>query len=371
MSNVAGNFTNYSKSLLSVAPGWGFYLIPKTQFDASKTGTGFDWSLSLQTLRIIAADSQAGDINTLTNGEYIVIGGITMGANQRPKFMICTDDSKTDVVGTTVNIAGGDGIVRPHSMASFIASYGFPFTVYAIGGLIGTPGYCTVSMLKAAKDMGAVIGSHCYSFATSVGWSKIGASNAGLRMLGPYGYNLAPVGSYQCAGYSVPNDDTAIFTDIKRGIDTIASFGFADTAAHFALPEGGYDSYVCSALGRAGVQTVGGAGSTVSGFGYNTGGTGGYSPPSTLHPITLGGTPWVTTSIQLDGSPIASDITAYVDKIIANQSVGACYTHNFSLTGTPNSNAEKLKALCDYLVTQSASIDVVSVDDWYKTVPKI
>ena len=376
--NVVSSFTNAGSLTLGVVPGWAFYIMPRFAWAQSAAGTGFDWTATgITTIRVIPGGAGIGDLSTFQTGESLTIGGVYVNAPAKAKFMLNFDDGAAVLFKNTgVSIAGGDGATRAHSAASLVQSYGFPFTVYMIGSFVGTSTYATVDMLKAARDMGGVIGSHCNTLSTSAGFPSVDG-NSGLRVLGPYGYAKAGAG-YTWLGQPVVNNDTSIYAEVEAGISAMAALGFADTAGHFALPEGGYDSYVCSALDRTRVLTVRGVSMSRTGtpdnahsLGYGIpGGVGGYIAQSTKHTVTSK-KPWITTGIQCDGTKTIANITAYVDDVITNGAVGTGFTHSFNSTdqGSGETYATRLKALLAYLAANTATIEVVSVDDWYKTLP--
>lgn len=161
--------------------------------------------------------------------------------------------------------------------------------------------------------------------------------------------------NYRWPGSS--NDDSAIYADIIDGINGVLALGIPTAAKFFALPQGGWDSYVRSACIRAGLKWVRGTDQSTHSIavGVPSGGGG-------QNPTIPGG--WFTQqdAIQTDGaaSPTITTIKAYVDACVTQGACGCNYHH--SVGGT---NISNLDNLCAYLRTKvdAKVLDVVTLDE--------
>lgn len=163
----------------------------------------------------------------------------------------------------------------------------------------------------------------------------------------------AGTANYRWPGSS--NDDTAIYQDIMDGINGVLALGIPTAAKFFALPQGGWDSYVRSACIRAGLQWVRGTSQTAHSIqvGVPSGGGG---------IITPGGWLAQPDSVQTDGgaSPAITTIKAYVDACVTQGACGCNYHHSVS-----GSNISNLDSLCAHLRAKvdAKVLDVVTLDE--------
>lgn len=165
----------------------------------------------------------------------------------------------------------------------------------------------------------------------------------------------AGTANYQHPGSS--NDDTAIFADIMAGVAGVLSLGIPTAAKFFALPQGGWDSFVRSACLRAGLSFIraNDQGTHTIAVGRQTGGGGG------SHNVP-GGWLMQPDSVQSDGgaTPTITTITGYVDACISQGACGCNYHHSVGVGSLSN-----LDNLCAYLRTKvnAEVLDVVTLDD--------
>ena len=166
---------------------------------------------------------------------------------------------------------------------------------------------------------------------------------------------------YRFAGSA--NDDSAIYADIMAGIDWISSFGLRGHEQYFALPQGGWDHFVRTAVERAGIRYTRGIATTsvthrsihmgLTNSARPTGGTVSSSPHWAC------GWPEQADAISTDNVYSLAQATAYVDACITNGYTGANYHHN------ANDTPDVLDGLLAYLKTKSDAglIDVVTMWD--------
>lgn len=366
------NFANFSTINIAVYPGLHFYTVPLTNGDGvvanpliTGGGTGMPFGGTCTKIRIKDDNSATGVATPMmSSGDAIEIGDIFSVGAQKAKFIIGHDDGKYDLIVPGGAVAtGGDGVSKLHSYLSFVASYGWRTTVYAIGGGVGNTalGYLTANQLRAARDdWGAIICSHSYSHPAAADVASA-ATNAGLRLLGPHGYALTAGAAFTCntTGLSVTptNDYTAILNDIQTGAEKLRKMGFPTAEQHFATPQGGYDLYVNQALDYLGYKTIRGTVDQLAPIygAYTTTGISGYelyNPDNNLF-----------SGIQTDSAAISdAAITAYVDMLITVGGVGTNYAHSWAGSATARA---KTKLLLDYLKVKSDAglIDVVTVED--------
>lgn len=375
ITQTADSYAVFSVASITVRPGAGYYTINRGAFDANKTGGGFVWtSGTLAQIQFTAAMNGAGDTLAFQTGETLYLGGVFINprVGNKAKFMLWTDDGKnSNIIPAATSIAGGDGVSRRHSFQSLVASYGLTYSACIIGRLLGATNYMTVDQMLSLQDAGVMIANHCRNFASS---SEIAGSTVGdgMRALGPYGYNLAPVGPKVLSYGTVQNDTSLIASEITDNIAYLESLGVS-TAGHFVLPEGGFDQYVCAALDSLdGVLSVRGTGAdrAVVGwaqYGFKNAAANGQQWRS-KKPFWGGG-------LQLDISAHASTavIQAWVDAVIASGGIGNAFLHDFSHTdlGGGLYSDQATKDLCAYLVTKESQIDVVTPRDLLNSIPYV
>lgn len=241
-----------------------------------------------------------------------------------------------------INTASGTNSLTTSAPHRFISGSPIEFVGSAPPGLsANVPYYVNVTS------------GNTFRLSTSQGGSPIGLSN------------WSGSSHYRYSG-SAP-DDSAIYADVMLGANKLADMGFISALDHFALPQGAWDSYVASAIGRCGFKTVRGVSSSTYGHGVpgvmNSGGARYGSSYTNYGWINLPG------SLQMDGSSslesAKTDIESYINFIIELGGVGSSYGHNLSAL-----TAQKFSYLCSYLRSKEKEglIDVIDMDEYAQSV---
>jgi len=365
-SSSGGFSTGFSSLVLAIYPGLNFYLTPLLAGTNLPFSVGADFS-AINRIRVRADDAKGTSLTPMSGTDALMIGDFYADPPaQKAKFSIAIDDGLPDLANPYGNaIIGGDGVARPHCFASYVASYGWRCMAYIIANGAGKPGFLDRGQLAAVQDLYDVrFGVHTYSHPEARDIANA-PSNAGLRLLGPIGYNLL-----QAAGGSMSvtttltgttitpsNDATAIAADLDKAQDLMNRWGFPEAAKHVALPQGGFDAFVNQALQTQGFKSVRGVQSAalkINGGVYSAQIQGTQLEPP-MQTMTL------PSSIQLDnGSVPDATIIGYIDAVIASGGFGTSYQH-----GLPNSpvTQQKTKLAFDYLKLkeQQGLIDIVTL----------
>ena len=416
----------------SVRPGRGWQFMTLS----GKANVAGNWVIGTDVINAVRVEQPSG-ASVGPNGEWVagdelIFGAVYADIKARPRFMLTFDDVPADVYRPYALSASAP--VSGRSAKQMLDYYGFKGTVYVVPALVG--GASTnvrVDEIQELLAAGWAIGSHSTTH-------PIDATGAGLRLLGPYGYqrslavgnltadcrvtsttaatdvftceanhnmsvgsklefvNTAPTGFSTGATYyvtapsgttfklattpgnanagtaiDVPSnwtgtaewrwpgsapDDSAIYADIKGGIDGLTALGFKGHELFFALPQGGWDHYVRSAVERLGIRHTRGISSTAANhrsihIGYPTGGTVSSSP------FWAPGWPEQADAISTDQSFSLAQATAFVDECITYGYTGANYHHS------SEDSSDILDGLLAYLKTKSDAglIDVMTVWD--------
>jgi hypothetical protein len=143
-----------------------------------------------------------GDAGTATNrsqmasGDVYFVGPIRANPRQKAIGLVRFDDGLSNLfTAKAVNVAatftGQSGVVIPagstYSMSDIVAAFGLVGNAYVLTDLIGTAGFETVAGLKSLQAMGWDV---CFQSAAN----PVGGIGAGVRLLGPYGYDLVAPG---------------------------------------------------------------------------------------------------------------------------------------------------------------------------------
>lgn len=353
--NASGSRSFWFYYTVDPTNGWQFLtLSPK-----SKAGDIFTWPEAVHYVRVGQRDA-GGD--TWPAGATCDFGPVYLDTKARPRFIISVDDG-TSTVYHPGNITAG----WPASGRSFreiVEYYGFKGTAYIIPSLIGTNGYLTRQELLELYGTGWTIGSHSWSHPTGSTDIAGSATGTGLRLLGPYGYSLLSAPHQFTASQTgilctAANDDSAIYSDVMRGITELGALGIPNPDRFFALPQGAWDASVRSALVRSGVKYVRAISSPTNFHSLTIGRpVGGGNSGSSLNP---GGWIHQGDAVQTDGvgTPTLGDVTGYVDDCITYGATGSNYHH-----GMMTANAAVLDGLCSYLKTKQLAglIDVVTAE---------
>lgn len=407
---------------------WEFYAIP------SKGTTIATWTFPTDAVSAVRVEQfDAGPNGAWQAGEKLRFGPVYADCKARPRFMLTFDDVPSNVyrpyaLTSTSPVSG-------RSAKDMLDFYGFRGTVYLSKKVFANSSTgATAADVNALLQDGWAVGHHSASH-------PVNLPGAGLRLLGPYGFNLSRLASngvadcrvtatatgtniFTCEGthnlalsskiqfttaaptgfstgttyWIIPvagttfkvaltesdayagtaiavgtawtgtaewqwpgstNDDTAIYNDIVAGDAWVTAQGISGHSPYFALPQGGWDYYVMSAIARIptirhtrGVASVGVTCRSLQ-IGRCTGGTVSNSP------YLAPGWPEQPDAITTEGGANLAQAQAYVDECITYGYTGANYHHDCS------ANADILDGLLSYLKTKSDAglIDVVTVWD--------
>ena len=410
--------------------GWQFMTL------SGKATVAGNWTIGTDAIGSVRVEqTDAGPNGAWVEGDELRFGAVYADVKARPKFMLTFDDVPSNVIRPYPLTATAPASGR--SAKQMLDYYGFKGTVYCVPDLMDrNSSLVTTEEIQNILNSGWAIGSHSATH-------PIDATGAGLRLLGPYGYqrsrqvgnltadcrvvstatgtniftceanhnmsvggklefvNTAPTGFLVGITYYVtaPSgttfklartaadansgtaitvssawtgtaewrwpgsapDDSAIYADIKAGIDGLTAKGIRGHKLFFALPQGGWDHYVRSAVERLGIRHTRGISSVSANhrsihLGYPTGGTVSSSP------FWAPGWPEQADAISTDQSFSLAQATAYVDECITFGYTGANYHH--SVTDSP----DVLDGLLAYLKTKvdAGLIDVVTVWDLFE-----
>lgn len=172
-------FTSFMQASIPVdKDDWNYYAL--NMKGVSSTGSGNLGATPVSTFRF-RQGTDASQIPDWLPGEYLRVGGVYTGWRTRPKFIICVDDGPD----TMIIDAGGTGYpVSGKNYKAILDYYGFKGTACVNASTIGDVGKCTWAQLTTLQNAGWSIVNHSNTHPAE-------ASNAGLRVLGPYGRNKA------------------------------------------------------------------------------------------------------------------------------------------------------------------------------------
>lgn len=336
----------YSNLTCDVSPNWQLLWAPALHTGPAFITPATDAANNIDRIRpqfLLSAQDQ--EFNHAA-GQNLYIGRVWVNPVQVPVFLINTDD------GFDSNIVPTAG----RSAQSIIEARGFKYTAYVAVSKIGTAGFMTWDQCRSLRDSGHCIGHHSYAHPQPVA-PMVG--NYGLRLLGPFGFNL-PTWTTPYPQYpGSRNDDTAIYEDFMMAAEKLIQEGLPECAFHHALPQGEWDQYVRTALIRAGAKSVRAYNPYNRGFPIRGAqDCGGGHSNSAAWP-----TGWteLTGSVQLDGTTTETQVLQYVSECERVGATGTAYTHS-------NTGFDKLEALCDRLKTDQAAglIRVMTVAEYYE-----
>lgn len=323
--------------------GWGLYAIPREAYSRQTE----DYSSSPFVGLRIRERNQTSYVWPQGAGDTY-FGNPMVDAICRPKWMIGYDDSKSSLLSHTVN---------GKTCISIMTEYGFQNkgTLYALPYRHGQTTFASdADVLSLYHDYGWTIGSHSASHPTYDG--------KGLRMLGPEGVAAEYDNSSNHPTRQPTNDDTAIYDDIMEGVQSVIDLGIPEShALHFALPQGGWDINVMTAVKRSGVLTCRGISTNTHDYRRVPAGlsTGRNRDPRTLPPmLDLPG------SVQIDANEDRkARIKQAIDDAIASGGTGTSYCHQLHTDAIANKEYE-----CAYLreKVDEGLIDVVTLHEWQK-----
>lgn len=427
--NVGGTRSVSYGGSVCANSGWKFMTL------SPKSTVAGNWTIGTDAVGSVRVEqTDIGPNGAWVDGDELRFGAVYADVKARPRFMLTFDDVPANVIRPYPISASAP--VSGRSAKQMLDYFGFKGTVYVVPDLMDKSAtLVTTAEVQSLLTAGWAIGSHSATH-------PIDATGAGLRLLGPYGYqrsrlagnltadcritsatastdtftceashnmsvgsklefvNVAPTGFQVGVTYyvtapsganlklastpananagtaiDIPSDwtgtaewrwpgsapnDSAIYADIKAGIDGLTAKGIRGHEIFLALPQGGWDHFVRSAVERLGIRHTRGISSTSANhrsihMGYPTGGTVSSSP------YWAPGWPEQADAISTDQSFNLSQATAYVDEVIANGYTGANYHHSVS------DSPDVLHGLLAYLKTKvdAGLIDVVTVWDLF------
>jgi hypothetical protein len=266
---------------------------------------------------------RAKDLQDLTNtgysvsvsGDYVLIGNVYINGYSRPKLLFCNDDGKKNLY---TDLIDGDSYV------SLLAGYNWKGTAYVTTSL-RTGDYESWETLEIIANLGWSIANHGYDLETTMA----ALSQADVE--------------YQ----------------MSQARDELNARGYLGN--HIALMQGGYSPNVYAAAVSTGMQSVRLIAQDIASMPYGLQ-MGTQDHLLNDNCIMNGEVQLIAGSISTD-SETEADIKAYVDKIIQYGGTGTFYSH-----GMTSAIRTKLINVFDYIKTkeQQGSIDVVTLDDWWK-----
>lgn len=198
---------------------WHYIVIPVSSFVAIG---GWTKAAPIVALRVREADGTIGRSN-LAAGESIMLGPIRKNARGKAAAVVRFDDGlgsltrKECTINSTFNGASGVSIpAGVYSFAEIVQKFGFRGNAYVLTDWIGQPGFCTQAELRDLQD------TYGWDIAFQSAVNPIGYSNPGVRLLGPVGYNLVPIGG-------VASVDTAANTITTTAANLVTAVGAVGT----------------------------------------------------------------------------------------------------------------------------------------------
>lgn len=286
--------------------------------------------------RFVRATQTAVGFPAWDAGNTLDIGPVHFNCRSRPKFLIITDDSRTG------NVVNGVGFPTGYpasggNFLSIVSAYGFRASASIITAAVGTGGgymtWAQVAQLAAA------------------GWSIINHGTVDHQGSGSQGMTyLTPQG---------------VEDDLRRAAAMLTEQGYGATANIFALPQGAWDEPMMLAALRAGMVAsiaVGSPANAAQRAGtVAVGGPSGGGHLNVNGPNLSPGWPDIISRIQIDGTPVLSDVQTYIDDLIAIGGTGGCYMHNIDAT-----IATLCDGMCQHLRLRQRQglIDVVTAAEW-------
>lgn len=154
--------------------------------------------------------------------------------------------------------------------------------------------------------------------------SSAGNANAGIGL--PVPADWAGVAEWRWPGSA--DDDTAILADIRAGIDGLRALGVTGHEDYFALPQGGWDHQVRSAVERLGIRHTRGISSPLAKhrsihLGWPTGGSASSTPG-----LLACGFPQQQDAFTSDQGATQAELQAYIDEGIEHGYTMFNYHHS-------------------------------------------
>lgn len=189
----ASDFVNFgvAERMTVKADGkWRFYVLPRGAFTVGAGTWTFDTPVAR--IRIKEADGVTGR-SFMAAGEYVYIGPFRKAPRGRAVGLIRFDDGIDDLYSTRFAInsfTGTSGVnvsAGSYNMLELVTAFGFRATCYVLTDSVGQPGFESLAGLKSLQSAGWDIALQSKS-------NPISNATAGVRLLGPLGYSMIPVG---------------------------------------------------------------------------------------------------------------------------------------------------------------------------------
>lgn len=398
----------------SVKPTGGALKLMSMSPKATIADTGWNFTTPDQIVSVRVDQRDDGPNGPWVAGDELTFGEVSADAKGKARFLFSFDDVPANAVRRSALTVSS----QPSGLSTLemLAYFKLKAIFYIVPTLVGgSSTNITVEEVLTIQRAGHVIGSHSLTH-------PIDAIGAGLRLLGPYGYNRSrasraanaieaattadcrvistnsstgtfttegahqmltggklvffdplqlPTGCTLNTTYYVINtgastfklattaglanagtaitlpsnwtglaewrwpgsrpDDTAIYEDVMGGINGLTALGLTGHEDFFALPQGGWDHFVRTAVERTPVKHTRGIASPSSnhrtvGLGWATGGT------ASSTPYLACGWPQQQDAMTSDQGATAEEIIAYMDDGIDNGYTMANYHHSMTDT---------------------------------------
>lgn len=298
----------------------------------------YGWDICYQSKANPIGDSSGARLLGPIGYNLVPIGGVSL----------------VDTAANSIDCAAAHGITVVGSVAGGVQ----PFPVEFIGTDLPAP------LVTGTKYYLSAVNTTAFKVHTTAMGSATAADIVDLTTTGT-------AANFGVRYWGSANDHSAIQADFENGMAWMQAEGFK-AYEHYALNQGAFDIYVEKAALAAGFKT---AWTTALISGTDGGGlkVASFEPAfniiTTILPSTIGQygctyAPWlnIPQSIQTDGTPTASDVRAYVRKLVSRGAVGGNYHH--ALT---TANAAVLLAYLDELKLHAdrGQIDVLTVSEYY------
>lgn len=191
------DFVNFGQATVCVQAD-GRWRLHTLNPDQISVGAG-TWTKATPVARYRFREGDAGTATNraqMSSGDVYFVGPIRANPKQKAIGLVRFDDGLSNLfTSKSVNVAatftGQSGVTitagSTYSMADIVSAFGMVANAYVLTDLIGGAGFETVAGLKSLQTMGWDI---CFQSAAN----PVGGIGAGVRLLGPYGYDLVAPG---------------------------------------------------------------------------------------------------------------------------------------------------------------------------------
>ncbi len=177
---------------------WRFHVVHRAQFAVNAgfvIGSGVDGLINQVRVQERTDASNTGR-RVMSAGESVEFGPVYVNPVARPKALIRFDDGLRDLVRRRIALAadfvGASGVTVPagvaHSALSLCEMFGLRANAYVLTRDIGLPTFARADELRRLQDEGWVVGFQSHA-------NTVDNVNRGLRLLGPAGWNVRPIGA--------------------------------------------------------------------------------------------------------------------------------------------------------------------------------